>query len=435
MADVDVSLISDIAGRMLEELDDLVDAMNESVSEIVPSLAADRAITEEMSASNRANIENVLRNLRDDPSGPLPDTPPTEAREILRTVVRRGLELDVMFQSYRRGQTAVWQRFMQIAPMVVPPGPELVAVIERFAEAMFTYVDRVLLDLVAEAQRLREEMLGGALARRTETVRLILDGAPIDERVATGRLGYEVARDHTAVVLWLDDPVGDDGTLESVAASLARALGARPPLNISAGVRTMWAWLPREGDATVDRLRDAANAAPTGVRVAVGPTRWGLAGFRSSHADALVVEQLVAENAGGDRLVTFGDIAPIAALARDELTGGPFVTRQSVRLRHAGCTRRRRRACRPSAHNAAGVSVRGRQRVDNGGTPAHASQHHLATRRQGDRIARAPARRTPIGGHDRARHRPFSRPARPTGRAAHYDGYSMGVTAAARMTS
>ncbi|MAU81980.1 MULTISPECIES: PucR family transcriptional regulator [Gordonia] len=326
MADVDVSLISDIAGRMLEELDDLVDAMNESVSEIVPSLAADRAITEEMSASNRANIENVLRNLRDDPSGPLPDTPPTEAREILRTVVRRGLELDVMFQSYRRGQTAVWQRFMQIAPMVVPPGPELVAVIERFAEAMFTYVDRVLLDLVAEAQRLREEMLGGALARRTETVRLILDGAPIDERVATGRLGYEVARDHTAVVLWLDDPVGDDGTLESVAASLARALGARPPLNISAGVRTMWAWLPREGDATVDRLRDAANAAPTGVRVAVGPTRWGLAGFRSSHADALVVEQLVAENAGGDRLVTFGDIAPIAALARDERAASQLVS-------------------------------------------------------------------------------------------------------------
>ncbi|MXP22048.1 PucR family transcriptional regulator [Gordonia sp. HNM0687] len=318
-------LIADIADRMLADLDELVEAMNDAESEIVPSLAADRAIAEEMSASNRANITAVLHGLRFDTRSTGPATPPREALDVLRTVVRRGLDLDVMFQAYRRGQTVVWQHFMRLAPTMTPPGPELVDVIDRFAEVMFTYVDRVLLELVAEAQRIREEMQGGALARRTETVRLILDGAPIDERVAAGRLGYELAQRHTAAVLWLQDSAGDDGTLESVATSLARAVRARPPLTISAGVRAVWAWLPGEAFTSVAELRHTVTRAPAGVRVAMGPTREGLAGFRSSHADALVVEQLVAENPGGERLVAFDDIAPIAALARDERDAAQFV--------------------------------------------------------------------------------------------------------------
>jgi DNA-binding PucR family transcriptional regulator len=65
-------------------------------------------------------------------------------------------------------------------------------------------------------------MAGGALTRRTETVRLILDGAPIDERVAAGRLGYELTRRHTALVLWLDSPTGDNGELEWSAAAWHR---------------------------------------------------------------------------------------------------------------------------------------------------------------------------------------------------------------------
>ncbi|TSD94250.1 PucR family transcriptional regulator [Skermania sp. ID1734] len=325
MTDALPGLITEVANRMLVELDDLVAAMNIAEVDVAPALIADRAIAEEMTASNRANVLQVLNTVLDDPLHGRPRNPPPEAFDIVRTVVRRGGDLDVIFQSYRRGQNVVWHRMMQFTSVVAPPGPAQIAVIERFAEVIFAYVDAVLLELISEAQRLREEMLGGALARRTETVRLILDGAPIDERVATGRLGYELSRRHTALVVWLDGPGGDNGELEAVVTALARAVGARPPLTIAAGVRTMWAWLGTQNIPSVDTMAKEMRQAPARMRAAVGPTLPGLAGFRSSHADALLVAQIVGDNVGGDRLVTFADVEPIVPAARDEPAAARFV--------------------------------------------------------------------------------------------------------------
>ena len=325
MTDALPRLIAEIANRMLAELDDLVDAMNAAVVDIAPGFDTDRAIVEEMSASNRANVLQVLNTVLTTPLGAPPREPPPEAFDVIRTVVRRGLDLDIVFQAYRRGQNVVWQRIMELAPVVAPSVPQLVELIERLAEVLFAYVDAVLLELVAEAQRLREQMLGGALALRTETVRLVLDGAPIDDRVATGRLGYELARRHTALVMWLDGPSSDDGELEAIATSLARAIGARPPLTITAGVRTMWAWLGTQGIPSVDALADAMRLAPKTMRVAVGPTLAGLAGFRASHAGALLVAQIVGDNVGGDRLVAFANVEPIAPAAADEPAAARFV--------------------------------------------------------------------------------------------------------------
>ena len=95
-------------------------------------------------------------------------------------------------------------------------------------------------------------MLGGAPARRAETIRLILDGAPIDSRRASERLGYELARRHTALVLWAQPPGDEHGALESTATMLARAAGARPPLTLSVGTSTLWAWLGTDAEPAVD---------------------------------------------------------------------------------------------------------------------------------------------------------------------------------------
>jgi hypothetical protein len=54
-------------------------------------------------------------------------------------------------------------------------------------------VDQALARVLVEAQHEREEVLGGALARRTEAVRLILDGAPIGQEHASDRLALELA--------------------------------------------------------------------------------------------------------------------------------------------------------------------------------------------------------------------------------------------------
>src|SRR6478735_2879622 len=277
-----VDLLGDVAELMLGDLDELGDEMDAAIVEAVPALGADAAIAAEMSASTRANVRRLLTALARRDGRPPPDDVPAEALDIARTVVRRGVDLDVIFQSYRRGQNVAWQRWLGYVARVAPPGPELMQILETSSEVMFGYVDQAVARVLTEAQREREEVLGGALARRTEAVRLILDGAPIDRRTASERLGYELARRHTALVLWIE-PAGDvQGALESAATLLARAAGAHRPLTLPAGTSTLWAWLGTDADPAPEALRDAIAQARPNVRVAVGPTRAGITGFRRS---------------------------------------------------------------------------------------------------------------------------------------------------------
>jgi DNA-binding PucR family transcriptional regulator len=299
--------------------------MDAAVVQVSPALGADAGIAAEMSASNRANVRRLLTALARRDGRPPPADVPPEALDVARTVVRRGIDLEVLFQSYRRGQNVAWQRWLGYAARVVPPGPELVQILEASSQLMFEYVDQALARVLAEAQREREEVLGGALARRTEAVRLILDGAPSDRRRASERLGYELARRHTALVLWAE-PAGEvQGALESAATALARAVGAHRPLTLPAGTSTLWAWLGTDRDPDPDALREAIAPAQTNVRVAVGPTRAGITGFRRSHVAALAIQRLLAGHSGGERLALYHELEVTALAAQDPDRAAEFV--------------------------------------------------------------------------------------------------------------
>ncbi|KXO89586.1 PucR family transcriptional regulator [Tsukamurella pseudospumae] len=307
---------------MFDDLDGLVEAMNAAEIEVAPMLAADRTIAHEMAASNRANVVTVVGALRN-PRGADLVEPPPEAFDVIRTVVRRGLDLEVIFQAYRRGQMAVWERFVEVARASEPPGEELVEGMELFATMLFEYVDRVLLALVDEAQRLREEVLGGAAAKRAETVRLLLEGAPIGERVGSGRLGHDLAARHTAVVLWHDGAAADAASLEVAAGVLARTAGGGSPLTVGAGERALWAWfaVPASGGAEPGPL---PRGAPR-IRAAIGRPASGVAGFRRSHADALAVAELVGGDPTGPSLVRYEEVEAVLPMGADPQRAARFV--------------------------------------------------------------------------------------------------------------
>lgn len=313
-----------VARRMLDEIDDLVETMNAVEVELAPGLIADRAIAMEFSASNRANVEHVLAAVVADESSAM-SNPPPEAFDVIRTVVRRDIEIEAIFHAYRRGQNVVWGRFMTIAAELEISGAELLDLLEHFADLLFGYVDEVLTSLLAEASRVREEMRGGALARRAGTVRLILDGAPLDEPVASARLGYDLSRSHTALVLWLDGSASDDGLLEATLNRIVTALRVRPPLTVAAGVRTLWAWLPGVDAPDADVVRGALSGVSRTVRAAVGPTQRGLAGFRGSHVAAQEVAALVGDHLGSDRVVFAADVESVLLAGRDVDAAARFV--------------------------------------------------------------------------------------------------------------
>ena len=284
------------------------------------------AIAAELNATNLANLRRFLSVARHAADRPPPDVPP-EALDIARTLVRRGIDSDAAYQGYRRGQQVAWQRWMACAEEVVGPGEELVPVLDESLRLLFDYVDRVLGRVIAEMQREREEVLGGALARRTETVRLILDGAALDAHAASRRLRLRAR----------PPPHGDHrvgrvrghaapGALESVALTLAQAAGARRPLTLPAGTNTLWAWIATDAAVPASELRAAITGSDADVRVAVGPTQRGITGFRRSHEAALSVHRLLAGNPDSGRLATYEELEVTALAAQDERRASEFVT-------------------------------------------------------------------------------------------------------------
>jgi DNA-binding PucR family transcriptional regulator len=259
------------------------------------------------------------------PGEPVSGDVPPEALDLARSLVRRGIELDVLLQAYRRGQNVAWRRWMEVAAATVSDGPELVDLLDVSSELMFAYVDQVLGRVLGQIQREREDLLGGAHARRAATVRLILDGAPVDDPRASRQLGYDLARHHTAVVLWAEPPGQAQGALESAAMSLARSVGGGRPLVMPAGTSALWAWIGTDGEPDERPLRDAMEEADPHVRAVTGPARRGITGFRRSHAAALAAQRLVAGGAGG-RLTTHREVEVVSLAGQDVEQVREFVT-------------------------------------------------------------------------------------------------------------
>ena len=317
-------LIAAIADRLAMDSDAIVAEMDAAVIAALPQFGADPAIATELSATNRANLRRFLTVARHAGDRPPTDVPP-EALDIARTLVRRGIDSDAAYQGYRRGQEVAWQRWMACAEEVVGPGEQLVPVLDESLRLLFDYIDRVLGRVIAEMQREREAVLGGALARRTETVRLILDGAALDAQSASSRLGYELARHHTAIIVWAEDAAAPSA-LESTALTLTQAAGARRPLTVPAGTNTLWAWIGTDAAVAASDLRAAVSESDAEARVAVGPTQRGITGFRRSHEAALSVHRLLAGNPGSGRLATYQELEVTALAAQDERRANEFVT-------------------------------------------------------------------------------------------------------------
>ncbi len=320
-----LELIAAIADRLEADSDAIVAEMDAAVIAALPAFGADPAIAAELNATNRANLRRFVTVARHAGDHPPTDVPP-EALDIARTLVRRGIESDAAYQGYRRGQQVAWHRWMACAEEVVGPREELVPVLDESLRLLFDYIDRVLGGVIAEMQREREEVLGGALARRTETVRLILDGAALDTHAASRRLGYELARHHTAIIVWAESALAAPGVLESAALQLTQAAGARRPLTVSAGTNAVWGWIGTDADIPVSELRAGVAGSDADIRVAVGPTRRGITGFRRSHEAALSVHRLLAGNPDSGRLATYQELEVTALAAQDERRAIEFVT-------------------------------------------------------------------------------------------------------------
>jgi DNA-binding PucR family transcriptional regulator len=327
MADID-ALIARVADDMLADEAGLAELLDKRIFAAAPVLAADATLEAETAASTRANIRRWLTAVRVHPDQQIGGEPPPEALDLALSLTRRGMDTGALLTAYRSGQNAAWGRWMQLAAERIDDRADLVAVLERSTASMNAYVDRVLDSLLTQVQQERATMLADEPSRRAETLRAILDAGaalPSEER-AGARLGWELARPHTAFVIWSATGEAATALLEEAAASISNAAGCGRPLTMPAGGGTLWGWMSG-GVPDRELMREAIDAADPRLLVALGPTREGMEGFRRSHAAALDAQRIVAEGGPpeGSRLIGWEAVQVVALAGHDAEAAREFV--------------------------------------------------------------------------------------------------------------
>lgn len=327
IAEVD-ALIARVADDMLADEQSIADLLNERIFAAAPALAADTTLAAETEASTRANLRRWLTAVRVHPDQQIGGEPPPEAIDLALSLTRRGMDTGALLTAYRTGQNAAWGRWMQVAAERIDDRAQLVAVLERSTASMNAYVDRVLDSLLTQIQHERETTLGGEPTRRAETIRMILDAGtplPIESR-AGAQLGWELARPHTAMIVWSEAGEADSRLLEQAAATVSAAGGCGRPLTLLAGGSTLWAWMSGEPPDR-EAMRRAMETLDPRLLVAVGPTREGIEGFRRTHTDAIDAQRVAAESGlpPRSRLIGWEEVQVVALAGHDPAAAREFV--------------------------------------------------------------------------------------------------------------
>ena len=203
---------------------------------------------------------------------------------------QRGVPLTTLIRSYRLGHAAVWERLGQMIAKRAT-GDELVVATELCSAWMFAYVDAALCAAEDFYSAERERWVRSTAAIRAETIDTILAGAPIDQGLASRRLGYELDRQHTGLVAWLQAHEEGQDThtaMEAAFGDIREQLGATRTLLHPLGILSMAAWITTAEAPSARQLDDLRFDMHTasGVRVAIGEPAHGIAGFRQSHIEA-----------------------------------------------------------------------------------------------------------------------------------------------------
>jgi DNA-binding PucR family transcriptional regulator len=320
------ALIRAGASALLADPEALFAEGDAAVLAAAPSrLAADPAITEATIATNHANILHWASANVSRPGAPVPANLSPDVLDLARDIVRRGLD-DTTLNTYRIGQNVAWRAWMARAFTLTQDPGELGELLDVTARSIFAFVDETVAGIQELIDREREQLVHGTHAERLETVNLILEGAPITSSRASARLRYELARRHTAAVVWSDAGVPDQGMLEQAADALARASGARRAFTAVASSRSLWAWFADGETTDLALVRSHLDQAPE-VRIALGSTATGMEGFRRSHLDALATQRLMNRMPEDLRVASYGDVQLVVLASQDEERASEFVTR------------------------------------------------------------------------------------------------------------
>jgi hypothetical protein len=282
-----------------------------------------RAVTLQTTDAVRALILAFARTLSRGPAVEQVDVP-TESLEYIRAFVRRGFDLELLLRVHHLGHRELWALSAELLEADGHTEDQR-AISVRLFDFMAILTRRVVEEFAAERRR----WVRSSDALRAEIVRGIIGGVPISVEDSSARLRYDLGARHLALVAWsADDSAGGGGAIPALTRLLPTL--RRPSLVIAAGARTAFAWIAVREDPDAEMLElIRGDRQLAGLGVALGEPARGIAGFRSSHLDALAARRVAVIS--GERLgklVRWADVAGLALLSADPDQARRFASRE-----------------------------------------------------------------------------------------------------------
>jgi DNA-binding PucR family transcriptional regulator len=251
---------------------------------------------------------------------------PVAGADLCRTLARRGVDVGVVFKLFRTGHTHFWDSIMDLAEARIADAGLRMRVLHVAWERLSRWMDSTIDGLVQVYQDERDRWLRGALARRAEVVKTILEGHDIDLAHAETILGHNLRYYQTAFTVRATEreSPGSELDLEGLAGDLAAALGGARAFTVPSGANGLWGWVasPQPPD------RSALAGWPSrhlAALVAVGRSIPGVEGFRRSHRDAVAAQRAAVTLRSPATLTRYEDVELVSLLSTDPETMRAFV--------------------------------------------------------------------------------------------------------------
>jgi PucR C-terminal helix-turn-helix domain/GGDEF-like domain len=290
VADHIAALAGEVARRIATRLADLTPEMATLFVDTIPEFHHDQAVQRLMVASTASNLSAVVDMLMLGISLEDIVVPPAAAM-YARRFAQHDLSLEALLRAYRLGEHMFLQWAIGDLRRQALPTDDALAVTGHVALVLNGYIDRVIEGLVDIYQSERQRWQERSDAAHAAQVRAVLAAEEVTTSAAEQMLGLALRGWNTAAVAWVHSDEAS-AQLGAVGLLLTEASG-RTPMIVYADASTIWAWIFSPGRSSVDVDRLAADLTKHGqLRIALGEPGTGLAGFRSSHEEALRARQV-----------------------------------------------------------------------------------------------------------------------------------------------
>jgi hypothetical protein len=246
---------------------------------------------------------------------------PAAAGEYARRLAQREVPVAALLRAYRIGSTRFLEWCLQELARRTDDASLVSAAGIRIAGVTAAYIDKVSEEVLSAYDAEKENWFRNLVVVRAARVRALLSGSErVDLDSAEAILGYRLGQYHIGAVAWVTEAAGSGtlGRLERAVAEVAvqAQCGGRPAF-IPQDESSAWAWFPLGASQAFSAPVATAGIAggDAGIRLAFGAPAPGVAGFRSTHQQALSAQAVaLAAGPSGPVVISFSEVAPVTLM-------------------------------------------------------------------------------------------------------------------------